>query len=198
MQRCVVSTPLFFTTPYLNSDTRAVLEMHVHAMMQDKIATCAPGMDRSFGDHILQKETERVNSVTYVHRCQKLKMERIEFSYRVVLCRISKSVLPRRFTMMIKRSVVGESARGSNLWPRRMVPLEMCADRCARCNGRSCLDRINWPLTSRDVFFLEMHANVGSGRELVWKQFQTVQAPGGWVRLSWQVCGAAHTLRASC
>ena len=37
--------------------------MHAHAMMQTVNTARAPGMERSLGGHIMQEETERVDSV---------------------------------------------------------------------------------------------------------------------------------------
>ena len=48
----------------LTQSRQLFLDMHVQAMVQTKNASCAPDMDHSLGDHILQKEAERVDSVS--------------------------------------------------------------------------------------------------------------------------------------
>ena len=174
--------------------------MHVHAMIQTKNTTCAPSCGGLFIGRSHLAERSRKSWQCLVHRCQKSKMKWIELSYWVALCWISKSVLPRLFTMMIKWSLRGEPAGGggggSDQHPASTCSLGVnsdlgewflsssvqvginsaCTSMCT-LDGGSSFDRIIWPLISRDVhFFLKCMKTVGASAQrecgLVWKQFQ--------------------------
>ena len=184
----------------LNSDTRAVLETHVLDMMQDKtlyalwawtvhweIIYCRKKQKELTVSRAQMSETENGTNRVELSSCTLPDFEK----------RAPKTFYHDDQTITCRRICKGEQSLTSENDSFGDVCRSMCTLQRPFTFGSH---QLTFDLKRCFSFWkcMQMVKAGCSGRELVWKQFQTVQAPGGRVRLSWQACGAARTLHASC